>query len=511
MLFCSSSLSLRRSASRISRLVPLTTQTQTSFLGSSPLPFGVSLFSSSLGTTDDLIQLTLGKDERPFIFVRGSPRAWGAESRIDLERTAGVPKELLKNENLRVAVLREPFRGSTAAETPLSQVFIQQAGDTLVLSSSLVAKENVQLADVYDSQGRITTTNNTDLRDLLRSLGLKLSFSGQAKEDHAQSTNEVLMVAPTAFEFNALCAEDNHFMSFVAKEDKDSARARVLSEYSGLYKMLVNEVGLKVHLFQHDESHGTPDACFPNNWFSTHGRHEFPAASTTGGTALVTYPLKSSNRRLERREDILQYIATIKNYERRIHLEEYENENENQKENPKSQSPLFLEGTGSLVLDRANKVAYAALSERCNLTLAEKWVEEIGYAKLVPFHSYDAQHKPVYHTNVLMAVGTSVAVVCSDSVKDQRERKAVLESLAQTGHQVVEINHQQMNHLCGNVLEVISSTNHPAFVMSTQSYNAFTQEQREVLSKHVQLHHAPIDTLERIGGGGVRCCIAEIF
>jgi hypothetical protein len=399
-------------------------------------------------------------------------------------------------------VLREPFSAATAEERPLSQVFIQKAGDTLVLSSSLADKEKVQLADVYDSKGRITSTSSTDLRVLLRSLGLKLSFSGQATEGHAQSTNEVLMVAPTAFEFNEVCAEDNHFMSFVSKADKEAARERVLREYSGLHKMLVDEVGLKVHLFQHDESHGTPDACFPNNWFSTHGSQELSGT----GSALVTYPLKSPNRRLERRKDILDYIKAVKNYERRIHLEEYETNEQKKKE-----QPMFLEGTGCLVLDRANLVAYAALSERCDLALAEKWVEELGYTKLVAFHAYDEQHKPVYHTNVLMSVGTSMAVLCSDSIRDERERQVVLDSLQKTGHQVVEITHKQMNSLCGNVLEVLSSSSHPALAMSTRSFNAFTPEQRKVLARHASLHHAPIDTLETIGGGGVRCCIAEIF
>ena len=331
------------------------------------------------------------------------------------------------------------------------------------------------------------------LHRLLESLGFCLSFQGEVGKLHTQSSNEVLMVAPTAFEFNESCAEDNHFMSQVSQEEgKEGARSIVLQEYSGLYDMLTKQVGVKVHLFRHNESHGTPDACFPNNWFSTH--------SELGHRTLVTYPLKSPNRRLERRPDILDYIQTVKNYDRVINFEEYEKDSK------------FFEGTGCLVLDRANKIAYTALSERCHLDVAEKWCEEMEYNKLVPFHSVDEQNHPVYHTNVLMAVGTSVAVVCTDCVTISKERNALVDSLAKT-HEIVSISYDQMSQFCGNVLEVVDRRGLPAMVMSTAAYNGFTRDQRKVLRSHLAggIHHAPIDTLEHIGGGGVRCTLAEVF
>ena len=144
--------------------------------------------------------------------------------------------------------------------------------------------------------------------------------------------------------------------------------------------------------------------------------------------------------------------------------------------------------------------------------MAEAWQKEVGYDHLVAFHSYDAENKPIYHTNVLMAVGTSVAVVCSDSVTDPKEKSMLLSHLRKH-HEVVEISHEQMNKFCGNVLEVVTKECDPCLVMSTQAYDAFTEDQRAVLRANMKggLHHAPIDTLEKIGGGGVRCTIAEIF
>ena len=172
---------------------------------------------------------------------------------------------------------------------------------------------------------------------------------------------------------------------------------------------------------------------------------------------------------------------------------------------------LYFEGTGVLVLDRINGVAYVALSERADAGLAEKWVQEMGYRDLVTFRSTDGHSGTVYHTNVMMAIGTDVAVVCLESVEDEGERRRLAEALGRT-HAVVDITRGQMAALCGNVLELEDGRGLPVLAMSTQAYNAFTEDQRRVLRRHVAaLHHAPIDTLEHIGGGGVRCTLAEIF
>jgi len=274
--------------------------------------------------------------------------------------------------------------------------------------------------------------------------------------------------------------------------------------------MLTREVGVKVHLFEHGHHHATPEACFPNNWFSTTVLNP-PAPQALQASldrALVTYPMKCPNRQLERRSDIIDYLLQMesgddskrKRYE---HFVQLEKGNEDQGK--------FLEGTGCIVADRTNKKAYVALSERSNLAVAEEWSSALGYDELVTFRSEDAECNPVYHTNVIMAVGTSVAVVCGDSIADGAERRKVLGSLGHT-HEVIDITKAQMESFCGNVLEVVDGRGLPAMVMSTRAYDAFTEDQKRVMRRHLSgLHHTPISTLERVSGGGVRCAIAEIF
>ncbi|KAK9797387.1 hypothetical protein WJX73_009806 [Symbiochloris irregularis] len=356
----------------------------------------------------------------------------------------------------------------------------------------------------------------TELFRLLKREGVRVAFVpdivgaeavGSYNSAHAaasgtgvrQSSNHVLMVAPTAFGFNDQAAQDNHFMhaSTGSSEADPGAHTRtVLQEFAGLHHQLTEVAGVNVHLFQHDAMHGTPDAVFPNNWFSTHPRGE--AAGGLQQSTLVLYPMKCQNRQKERRADI-QSVVAARGYERAIDLTEAE------------ASGLHLEGTGVFVLDRINGVAYVALSERADKGLAEQWVQAMGYRELVTFQATDSAGKPVYHTNVMMAIGTDVAVVCLESVADGKERQHLLSKLSQH-HQVVDITRKQMAALCGNVLELEDGRGLPVLALSSQAHNAFTPDQRSQLLKHVAaLHHAPIDTLEHIGGGGVRCALAELF
>ncbi len=270
----------------------------------------------------------------------------------------------------------------------------------------------------------------------------------------------------------------------------------VLSEYAGLYRELADVAGVRVHLFAHDHAHGTPDAVFPNNWFSTHASGE--AAGGVASDTLVLYPMKCPNRRAERRSDVIDVLRT-RNYSRVLDLTAEENLGK------------FFEGTGVLVLDRVNGVVFCALSERADAGLAQRWADEMGYKEVVTFHSTDGAGHPVYHTNVMMAIGTDVAVVCAESVDDPAERKHLLERLGRS-HAVVQISREQTAQLCGNVLELEDGRGLPVLAMSSRAHAAFTPEQRRELRKHVAaLHHAPIDTLEHVGGGGVRCAIAELF
>jgi len=319
-----------------------------------------------------------------------------------------------------------------------------------------------------------------------------------------QSTNRVLMVAPTAFVFNDQAAQDNTFMnSSTTTGGAGNAGGhtlltkKVLEEFSLLHHKLSEDAGVKVDLFQHSFDHGTPDACFPNNWFSTHSPAE--AGGGVGKRTLVFYPMKCPNRQAERREDIIDVLRDHLGYEKILDLSREEENNK------------YFEGTGVLVIDRVRGTAYVSLSERADRDLAEKWVRELGYKDLVTFTSSDSNGGIVYHTNVMMAIGTTVAVICLESIADDKERRNLQAKLGAT-HEIVDITREQMAALCGNVLELEDGNGLPVLAMSTQAYNAFTPEQKKVMRKHVAaLHHAPIDTLEHIGGGGVRCTLAELF
>jgi len=332
-----------------------------------------------------------------------------------------------------------------------------------------------------------------------------------------QSTNHLLMVAPTAFEPNLYAAHDNYFMhdpsavvaglkhqpddaeqttSTTGAQDKlVSIRRQVLNEFAQLYYQIVQKIGARVHLFTHDKYHDAPDSVFPNNWFSTHTDLE------VGECTLVLYPMKSPNRRRERRPEFLSRLHSFRRY---THVYDLTREEV-------SKTPRYLEGTGSLVLDRPHRTAYMAISERSDQKLARTWARVMGY-EVIPFHATDGHGRPIYHTNVMMCIGTHVAVFCAESVEDSRERALILDRLRSTGHEVVTITREQMCHFCGNVLEIESRYGRPVMAMSTGAYHAFTPEQRQVLREHLDdLVHADIRTIEVVGGGGVRCSIAELM
>jgi hypothetical protein len=366
--------------------------------------------------------------------------------------------------------------------------------------------------------------HDIDFVEYLHELGIRIvpvdSITDLAQMDPRtipiqQSTNHLLMVAPTAFEPNLYAAHDNYFMrdpdsvlsltnrtdvttdaEIAGTESKlASIRRQVLDEFAQLYYQIIQRVGARVHLFTHDKYHDAPDSVFPNNWFSTHTDLE------VGECTLVLYPMKSPNRRRERRPEFLSRLHSFRRY---THVYDLTREEI-------SKTPRYLEGTGSLVLDRVHRLAYMAISERSDPKLAQTWARVLGY-ELIPFHATDAHGRPIYHTNVMMCIGTRVAVFCAESVEDPRERATILDRLRSTAHEVVTISREQMRHFCGNVLEIESRYGRPVMAMSTGAYHAFTPEQRAILEEHLDdLVHADIRTIEAIGGGGVRCSIAELM
>ncbi|KAG2502170.1 hypothetical protein HYH03_000657 [Edaphochlamys debaryana] len=461
-----------------------------------------------------LDSLSLGADVP--LLVRLPSRPWGAAaslSKAEVQAAAG------KAPPARISVVRDCFAAFDQPHRPLNQLLKPLGPSQLAAAASLASDPAARaVVDCYSLQGDRYALEAgpgavaTDLLDFLKAHRQRVALLPDVAlpgleratpvvgttKGVRQSSNEVLMVAPTAFGFNEQAAQDNSFMHAAAKpgEGGNELTRQVLREFAGLHHALTQVAGVKVNLFEHSLAHGTPDACFPNNWFSTH-----PAGEAAGGvkqSTLVFYPMKCPNRAAERREDIIKVLRT-KGYEQEYDMAVHE------------ANKKYFEGTGVLVIDRINGVVYVDISERADRALAEEWTQRMGYKELVAFRSSDLRGKSVYHTNVMMAIGTGVAIVCADSVRDAKERQHLLSSLRRT-HEVVEISLAQMDALCGNALELEDGRGLPVMAMSTQAYNAFTEDQRRTMRRHVaSLVHAPIDTLERVGGGGVRCTLAEIF
>lgn len=313
-----------------------------------------------------------------------------------------------------------------------------------------------------------------------------------AMDGGKQSTGRVLMVRPEHFSFNEAAAEDNVFMEGGFKGL--SVAEKAMQEFEGLVGVL-RAAGVVVEV--KDGGEGCPDAVFPNNWFSTH-------RGEAGSSLVMLYPMKAANRRAERaNEDVTSLLCTAygpQSFNATLLAQE-------------ETLGKALEGTGSLVLDRRNRKAFCCLSERSDASLAEAWKAALPYERMVTFRASDPNGRPVYHTNVLMAVGTQFAIVCLAAITDEAERRTVGEELACSGLTVVEISYAQVLNFCGNVLEVATAEGH-GLVMSQRAKDAFTAGQLEQLREEGAVTSfivAEFTTIERCGGGGVRCTIAELF
>lgn len=306
-----------------------------------------------------------------------------------------------------------------------------------------------------------------------------------------QSTAVVLMISPEAFEWNAETAQDNSFMNQIKGID---VGARVLSEHNA-WVSLLRKKGCHVTLFSHTKEHQTPDACFPNNWISTHNAQ-----------CAVLYPMKHESRQRERRDDILKRLIDLYGFSIRDDLiHGWESKKK------------ALEGTGALVLDRIHGVAYMTISQRGDEDVLNQWVDMMNVVqgrrwKSVLFRSTDANQQEIYHTNVMMAIGTQWAVVCVDCIEQETDADQVVQSLLETDHVVIEITRKQVECFCANIIEVQNDEGEKFVVMSSRAQEAFDEKQLMKLKQcDVEIIHSPLNTLEDVSGGGIRCCIAELF
>ena len=302
-----------------------------------------------------------------------------------------------------------------------------------------------------------------------------------------QTTSTVLMIRPARFGANPETAPSNAFQrTKTLAEPEVLARAR--REFDGLVAAL-RANGIEVVVVEDTLEPEKPDAVFPNNWVSFHA----------GGTA-VLYPMLAPSRRREVRPDVLEELERRGAVSRRRTVDLRAD----------AERAGFLEGTGSLVLDRVEHVAYACLSPRTSPEMLARFERELGY-ETVAFHASDARGVPIYHTNVMMSVGSAVAVVCSEAIREPAERRTVEERLEAGGHELVRLSLTQVDEFAGNLLELRSRAGAALFVLSSRAQRALRPEQRALLERHGRLVSAELDTIEAHGGGSARCMIAEVF
>ncbi|EHQ42018.1 MULTISPECIES: citrulline utilization hydrolase CtlX [Myroides] len=305
-----------------------------------------------------------------------------------------------------------------------------------------------------------------------------------------QITNNILMIRPVAFRMNEQTAVNNYYQKVLDNLTPATVNAKAQQEFDAFVEKL-RAVGVHVTVVDDTVDPDTPDSIFPNNWISFHESGE-----------VVLYPMFAENRRLERREDILDILE-----EQGFEI------NDIWDYTSAEEDDLFLEGTGNLLLDRTNEIAYCALSPRADEGLVIEFCEDFEMNPVIfeAFQTVDGERKNIYHTNVMMCLGDTFAVICADTIDDKQERKIVLNHLKESGKEVVLITEDQVNNFAGNMLQVLGANDEKYLVMSTQAYNSLTDGQIKTLEKHAKILHSSLDTIEACGGGSARCMMAEVF
>jgi len=304
-----------------------------------------------------------------------------------------------------------------------------------------------------------------------------------------QITNTILMIRPVSFRMNEQTAVNNYF-----QEDIDMKNVEInlmaQQEFDAFVSILKSK-GVNVIVVNDTVEPDTPDSIFPNNWISFH------ANGTIG-----LYPMFAKNRRQERREDILDILE-----EKGFIINDIVDYTAAEEEG------VFLEGTGSILLDRVNEKAYCALSERADEELFIEFCEDFEYTPVI-FNAYqtvDGTRMPIYHTNVMMCMAEEFAVICLDAIDDKKEKKNVLNHLKQDHKKIVDITEEQMHHFAGNMLQVIGKEDKRYLVMSTAAYNSLTHAQIKDFEKYSEIIHSSLEIIEACGGGSARCMMAEVF
>ncbi len=304
-----------------------------------------------------------------------------------------------------------------------------------------------------------------------------------------QITNTIVMIRPVQFRMNEQTAVNNYYQED-GNISANDANKKAQQEFDQFVKAL-EAVGVKIIVINDDPKNDTPDSIFPNNWVSFHENGD-----------IGLYPMFAINRRRERRQEVLETIENsgfeIKNVVDYTGAEEEE---------------VFLEGTGSLVLDRANRKAYCALSPRADEELLIEFCEDFEYTPVIftAYQTVEEKRLAIYHTNVMMGIGETFAVICLDCIDDKKERKNVVKHLKEDGKEIIAITEDQVNNFAGNMLQVAGSGDKRYLVMSSAAFNSLTKDQIHKIEKHCAILHSDLTTIETLGGGSARCMMAEVF
>ncbi|WP_026763621.1 citrulline utilization hydrolase CtlX [Sediminibacterium salmoneum] len=298
-----------------------------------------------------------------------------------------------------------------------------------------------------------------------------------------QHTSHLLMIKPVNFSFNAETAVNNSFQT-LSSESGIQEKARQEFEYF-IETLKANDIDVTV--VEDTPVPYTPDSVFPNNWISFHE-----------DGSICLYPMFAQNRRMERKPTVLTAIAE------KFRIDQTHDFTNNETSN------LFLEGTGSMVLDRENKIAYACLSPRTHITVLEAFCNKMNYQP-VAFTSVDVAGNPIYHTNVMMCVADDYVIICLESIADMNEKEMVIKKIHDTHKIIIEISFDQMNRFSGNMLQVHNTSGQKFLVMSSQAYHALNNDQIKEIEKFNPIIHSDIKTIETNGGGSARCMMAEVF
>ncbi len=298
------------------------------------------------------------------------------------------------------------------------------------------------------------------------------------------------MIRPVAFRLNEQTAVNNYYQKVMESLTIENVHQKALEEFDAFVGKL-RSVGIDVTVIEDTKAPDTPDSIFPNNWISFHENKD-----------VALYPMFAENRRQERREDILDELE-----EKGFEIENIVDYTSAEKDG------FFLEGTGSMIIDRENQKVYCALSPRADEELLIEFCEDFEYTPIIfeAFQTVHGERKQIYHTNVMMCLGETFAVICADCIDDKKERKLVLDSLKADKKEIILITEDQVNNFAGNMLQVRGNSDERYIVMSSSAHKSLSKKQIAQLEKHGNILSSSLDTIEAAGGGSARCMMAEIF